>query len=85
MSVVWSVCHISIFQCQCHTYSPQDFSVGGKYSFEVTSMPNVCGTPDTPFEVKIVSSTAAAQQVREMIITGIRFGCRFLIIVTISF
>lgn len=36
----------------------KDFSLGGKYSFEVTSMPNVCGTPDTPFEVKIVSSAA---------------------------
>ncbi|CAK9064691.1 unnamed protein product [Durusdinium trenchii] len=33
----------------------KDFSVDGKYSFEVTSMPNVCGTPDSPFEVKIVS------------------------------
>mmetsp|Transcript_6013 Transcript_6013/g.9616 ORF Transcript_6013/g.9616 Transcript_6013/m.9616 type:complete len:665 (+) Transcript_6013:87-2081(+) len=30
------------------------FSVGGAYEFEVTSMPNVCGTPDKPFEVTIV-------------------------------
>ena len=37
----------------------QDFSVDGKYSFEVTSMPNVCGTPDSPFEVKIVSEAVA--------------------------
>ncbi|CAE7282059.1 SPAC4G8.04 [Symbiodinium pilosum] len=33
----------------------QDFSKGGRYEFEVTSMPNVCGTPDTVFEVKIVN------------------------------
>jgi len=35
-----------------------DFSVGGTYEFEVTSMPNVCGTPDAAFTVTIVSSTA---------------------------
>merc|ERR1719451_101170 len=29
------------------------FSVGGAYEFEVKSMPNVCGTPDKPFEVTI--------------------------------
>ena len=33
----------------------QDFSKGGRYEFEVISMPNVCGTPDTVFEVKIVN------------------------------
>merc|ERR1719331_628416 len=27
---------------------------GGAYEYEATSMPNVCGTPDKPFEVKIV-------------------------------
>ena len=32
------------------------FSVGGKYEFEVLTMPNMCGTPSQPFEVKIVSS-----------------------------
>lgn len=32
------------------------YSVGGAYEFEVKSMPNVCGTPDKPFEVKIVES-----------------------------
>jgi len=32
------------------------FSAGGAYEFEISSMPNVCGTPDTPFEVKIVES-----------------------------
>lgn len=32
------------------------FSVGGKYEFEVLTMPKVCGTPSQPFEVKIVSS-----------------------------
>jgi predicted NBD/HSP70 family sugar kinase len=34
------------------------FSVGGAYEFEVLSMPNVCGTPDTPFEVKVVGDAA---------------------------
>jgi len=34
------------------------FSVGGMYDFEVTSMPNVCGTPETPFEVNIVETVA---------------------------
>jgi predicted NBD/HSP70 family sugar kinase len=29
------------------------YSVGGAYEFEVTSMPRVCGTPDSPFEVTI--------------------------------
>jgi len=32
------------------------YSVGGAYEFEVKSMPNVCGTPDKPFEVKIVEN-----------------------------
>merc|ERR1712196_68951 len=32
------------------------FSIGGMYEFEVKSMPNVCGTPDKPFEVKIVEA-----------------------------
>jgi len=30
------------------------FSSGGAYEFEVMSMPNVCGTPDVPFQVEIV-------------------------------
>merc|ERR1719411_36487 len=30
------------------------FSEGGAYEFEIKSMPNVCGTPDKPFEVTIV-------------------------------
>jgi predicted NBD/HSP70 family sugar kinase len=30
------------------------FSKGGTYEFEITSMPNVCGTPDAVFDVKIV-------------------------------
>merc|ERR1712196_292192 len=33
------------------------FSIGGMYEFEVKSMPNVCGTPDKPFEVKIVEAS----------------------------
>jgi len=31
------------------------FSVTGRYAFEVKTMPKVCGTPDVPFEVRIVS------------------------------
>ncbi|CAE7392370.1 SPAC4G8.04, partial [Symbiodinium necroappetens] len=31
-----------------------DPNSAGAYEFEVKSMPNVCGTPDKPFEVKIV-------------------------------
>eukprot|EP00929_Paragymnodinium_shiwhaense_P034586 TRINITY_DN1879_c0_g2_i10.p1 TRINITY_DN1879_c0_g2~~TRINITY_DN1879_c0_g2_i10.p1 ORF type:complete len:491 (-),score=163.38 TRINITY_DN1879_c0_g2_i10:132-1604(-) len=34
----------------------KDFSAGGMYEFEVMSMPNVCGTPDKAFEVKIVEA-----------------------------
>lgn len=30
------------------------FSKGGAYEYEIMSMPNVCGTPDVAFEVKIV-------------------------------
>jgi predicted NBD/HSP70 family sugar kinase len=33
------------------------FSPGGMYEFEVLSMPNVCGTPGTPFQVKIVATS----------------------------
>jgi predicted NBD/HSP70 family sugar kinase len=32
------------------------YSLGGAYEFEVKSMPNVCGTPDTPFTVTICDS-----------------------------
>merc|ERR1711871_134457 len=32
------------------------FSEGGAYEFEAKSMPNVCGTPGTKFEVKIVKA-----------------------------
>jgi len=34
------------------------YSPGGMYEFEIMSFPNVCGTPDKPFEVKIVGSAA---------------------------
>lgn len=34
------------------------FSLGGRYDFEVKTMPKVCGTPDKPFTVKIVGSAA---------------------------
>merc|ERR1712241_1183571 len=39
----------------------QAYSVGGAYEFEVTSMPNVCGTPSKPFEVKILASASELQ------------------------
>jgi len=35
------------------------FSIGGAYEFEVRSMPNVCGTPESPFTVTIVDDVAA--------------------------
>merc|ERR1719158_1232116 len=31
------------------------YSEGGAYEFEASSMPNVCGTPGVPFQVKIVA------------------------------
>merc|ERR1712032_416327 len=34
------------------------FSPGGMYGFEVMSMPNVCGTPETPFKVSVVETSA---------------------------
>jgi len=36
----------------------KEYAVGGQYEFEVKSMPNVCGTPDAPFEVAIVDAGA---------------------------
>mmetsp|Transcript_77766 Transcript_77766/g.172217 ORF Transcript_77766/g.172217 Transcript_77766/m.172217 type:complete len:522 (+) Transcript_77766:72-1637(+) len=35
------------------------FSIRGKFKFEVETMPKVCGTPDSPFEVSIVASESA--------------------------
>lgn len=35
-----------------------EFSVGGKYEFEIKSMPNVCGTPSVAFETSIVDAGA---------------------------
>jgi len=32
------------------------FETGGQYEFEATSMPNVCGTPETAFVVRVVGS-----------------------------
>jgi hypothetical protein len=39
------------------------FSKGGAYDFEVASMPRVCGTPDKPFEVSIVSADKLPESV----------------------
>merc|ERR1712070_624656 len=33
-----------------------DFREGGRYEFEIKSMPNVCGTPERPFLVNIVGA-----------------------------
>jgi len=33
----------------------KEFSDGGAYEFEIKSMPNVCGTPEKAFEVKLVA------------------------------
>lgn len=41
----------------CETLK-QAFSKGGAYEYEAGSMPNVCGTPDKAFEVKIVDKAA---------------------------
>merc|ERR1711865_1296771 len=39
------------------------FSVDGQYSFEVTSMPNVCGTPAEPFTVRVVDAAEMPEDV----------------------
>ena len=38
---------------------------GGAYEFEVMSMPKVCGTPDKPFEVKIVESESEIPEAKD--------------------
>merc|ERR1719464_1961112 len=42
-----------------------DFSEGGAYEFEIKSMPNVCGTPDAAFQVKIVASAADLPEAKD--------------------
>eukprot|EP00931_Biecheleriopsis_adriatica_P052122 TRINITY_DN302_c0_g1_i4.p1 TRINITY_DN302_c0_g1~~TRINITY_DN302_c0_g1_i4.p1 ORF type:complete len:544 (+),score=174.72 TRINITY_DN302_c0_g1_i4:80-1633(+) len=44
----------------------KDFSDGGRYDFEIKSMPNVCGTPSTPFKVEIVSSPSELPAAKDM-------------------
>merc|ERR1712086_940265 len=39
------------------------FSVDGQYSFEVSSMPNVCGTPAEPFTVRVVDAAEMPEDV----------------------
>merc|ERR1711957_316876 len=39
------------------------FSVDGQYSFEVTSTPNVCGTPAEPFTVRVVDAAEMPEDV----------------------
>jgi len=41
------------------------FSAGGAYEFEIKSMPNVCGTPETPFEVEIVESASTLPEAKD--------------------
>jgi len=38
---------------------------GGAYEFEVMSMPKVCGTPDKPFEVKIVENESDVPEAKD--------------------
>lgn len=38
-----------------------DFSLGGRYDFEVKSMPRVCGTTDKPFKVEIKADASALE------------------------
>jgi predicted NBD/HSP70 family sugar kinase len=54
------------------------FSKGGAYEFEVLSMPNVCGTPDKPFEVEIVASPDDLPPAKDTpIVCGkVASGCR---------
>jgi len=42
-----------------------DFSAGGMYEFEIKSMPQVCGTPEKAFEVKIVESAAGLPEAKD--------------------
>jgi predicted NBD/HSP70 family sugar kinase len=41
------------------------YAVGGAYEFEVKSMPNVCGTPDKPFEVSVVEKPEELPEARD--------------------
>merc|ERR1719163_1634202 len=41
------------------------FSAGGAYEFEIKSMPNVCGTPEKPFEVEIVESASVLPEAKD--------------------
>lgn len=54
------------------------FSPGGRYNFEVMTMPKVCGNPDVPFETKIVASKDDLPPARDMpIVCGKdASGCR---------
>jgi len=45
------------------------FSKGGKFEFEVLTMPKVCGTPDAAFEVKIVGSAAELPASKDIPVT----------------
>merc|ERR1719401_1352932 len=48
-----------------HSDVEASFSVGGAYEFEVKSMPNVCGTPDANFEVKIVATASELPEAKD--------------------
>eukprot|EP00933_Yihiella_yeosuensis_P030759 TRINITY_DN2433_c2_g1_i1.p1 TRINITY_DN2433_c2_g1~~TRINITY_DN2433_c2_g1_i1.p1 ORF type:complete len:490 (+),score=133.22 TRINITY_DN2433_c2_g1_i1:100-1569(+) len=53
------------------------YTVGGAYEFEATSMPRVCGTPDKPFEVKIVSASELPDNKDTPQVCGTdAYGCR---------
>jgi len=56
----------------------QAFSPEGKFAFEVKTMPKVCGTPDTPFEVRVVCKPEEMPPARdEPIVCGKdASGCR---------
>merc|ERR1719411_1541572 len=41
------------------------FSPGGRYDFEVKTMPKVCGTPSKPFHVKIVASAEELPEAKD--------------------
>jgi len=41
------------------------YAKGGAYEFEVLSMPNVCGTPETPFKVTIVEKVEEMPEAKD--------------------
>ncbi|CAE7240875.1 SPAC4G8.04 [Symbiodinium pilosum] len=79
--MIWQRSASSLFLCGpphiCDALQ-KDYSKGGKYDFEVMSMPNVCGTPDKAFEVKVVASVAELPEAKDtpQVCGKVANGCR---------